>query len=190
MTDTNRHEILIVGGGSAGISVAARLRRLGQDDIAIIEPSDKHYYQPLWTLVGGGCAPAKETERDEAKLIPQGVRWIQDKACVVDPDRQVVETGSGQSIGYDFLVVAPGIQLDWGKIPGLTETLGINGVSSNYEYDLAPKTWEFMKDLKGGTAVFTMPSGHSSVLVLRKRARISLRIGGNSEVFSTISKSS
>ncbi len=159
MTNTNRHKILIVGGGSAGISVAARLRRLGQDDIAIIEPSDKHYYQPLWTLVGGGCAPAKETERDEAKLIPKGVRWIQDKACAVDPDRQVIETGSGQSIGYEFLVVAPGIQLDWGKIPGLTETLGINGVSSNYEYHLAPKTWEFMKDLKGGTAVFTMPSG-------------------------------
>lgn len=157
--DSSRHKILIIGGGAAGISVAARLRRVGQKDVAIIEPAEKHYYQPLWTLVGGGCAPKKESERDEARVIPRGVRWLKDRATEVDPEKQTVTLGSGQSIGYDYLVVAPGIQLDWDKIPGLRRTLGNNGVSSNYEYHLAPKMWGFLKALRRGTAVFTMPSG-------------------------------
>ena len=62
-------------------------------------------------------------------------------------------------VGYDYLVVAPGIQLDFGKVPGLTETLGQRGVSSNYRPDLPPRTWEFIRDLRGGTALFTMPAG-------------------------------
>jgi sulfide:quinone oxidoreductase len=160
MKEESRHyKILIIGGGNAGISIAARLRRARQDDLAIIEPSDKHYYQPLWTLVGGGCALAKETVRDQARVIPKGVHWIQERATDIDPNNQTVSISSGELIRYDYLVVAPGIQLDWDKIPGLSRTLGKDGVSSNYDYDLAPKTWEFLKDLRRGTALFTMPSG-------------------------------
>ncbi len=157
--ESSHYKILIIGGGNAGISIAARLRRARQDEVAIIEPSDKHYYQPLWTLVGGGCAPAKETVRDQAKVIPKGVHWIQERATDIDPNNQTVSISSGELIRYDYLVVAPGIQLDWDKIPGLSRTLGKDGVSSNYDYDLAPKTWEFLKDLRRGTALFTMPSG-------------------------------
>jgi sulfide:quinone oxidoreductase len=156
---SSHHRILIIGGGNAGISVAARLRRAGQDDVAIIEPSDTHYYQPLWTLVGGGCAPAKETARAQAKVMPKGVHWIKERSTDIDSNNQTVSLGSGNLIGYDYLVVSPGIQLDWDKIPGLSRTLGKDGVSSNYDYDLAPKTWEFLKGLRRGTAVFTMPSG-------------------------------
>lgn len=157
--NSGHHKILIIGGGSAGISVAARLRRAGQDDVAIVEPADKHYYQPLWTLVGGGCAPAEESVRNEARVMPKGVHWIKERAAEIDPERKTVTTGAGRSIGYDFLVVSPGIQLDWDRIPGVTGTLGKDGVSSNYEYDLAPKTWEFIRNLRGGTALFTMPAG-------------------------------
>lgn len=157
--ESSHHKTLIIGGGNAGISIAARLRRARQDDVAIIEPSDKHYYQPLWTLVGGGCAQAKETVRDQARVIPKGVHWIQERATDIDPNNQTVSISSGELIRYDYLVVAPGIQLDWDKIPGLSRTLGKDGVSSNYDYDLAPKTWEFLKDLRRGTALFTMPSG-------------------------------
>ncbi len=157
--ESSHYKTLIIGGGNAGISIAARLRRARQDDVAIIEPSDKHYYQPLWTLVGGGCAPAKETVRDQAKVIPKDVHWIQERATDIDPNNHTVSISSGELIRYDYLVVAPGIQLDWDKIPGLSHTLGKDGVSSNYDYDLAPKTWEFLKDLRRGTALFTMPSG-------------------------------
>jgi sulfide:quinone oxidoreductase len=154
-----RYKVLIIGGGTAGITVAARLRRAGVTDIAIVEPSSSHYYQPLFTVVGGGRAPASATVRPEASVMPKGVAWIRDAAASIDPAAQTVNTGSGRVLGYDYLVVAPGIQLDFGKIPGLAETLGQRGVSSNYRPDLPPRTWEFLRGLRGGTALFTMPAG-------------------------------
>lgn len=153
------HRIVIIGGGTAGITVAARLRRAGQDDIAVIEPSAMHYYQPLWTLVGAGRVGASTSERKEASVMPAGVRWLQDTAVAVDPKDRVVTTAAGITVSYDFLVVCPGIQSDWSKIPGLIPALGHHGVSSNYSFELAPKTWQFISALRGGTAVFTMPSG-------------------------------
>lgn len=155
----DHHEVLIVGGGTAGLTVAARLRRAGMADIAVLDPSANHYYQPLWTLVGGGRTAQRETVRPQAEVMPQGVRWIKDAAVGADPAAQTVTTESGQVLHYDYLVMAPGIQLDFDRLPGLTETAGKRGVSSNYRYDLAPQTWEFIRDLRGGTAVFTMPAG-------------------------------
>lgn len=156
---TAGHEVVIIGGGTAGITVAARLRRAGAADIAVIEPSDRHYYQPLWTLVGGGRAPVGATVRRQASVVPKGVRWIRQRAVGVDPQARTVRTGDGADIGYRYLVVAPGLQLDFDKVPGLTETLGRNGVSSNYRFDLAPRTWDLIRDTTAGTALFTMPPG-------------------------------
>jgi sulfide:quinone oxidoreductase len=154
-----RHEIVVIGGGNGGISVAARLcRALRSPDIAIIEPSDKHYYQPLWTLVGGGVFPKKRSEHSEASVIPPGATWIRDSVAEVQPDKDLLVLASGKTVGYDFLVVAPGIQIDWGKVKGLTESLGKDGVCSNYSYDYVNKTWEFIKGFKGGNAVFTHPA--------------------------------
>lgn len=158
MPTTTHHRVVIVGGGTAGITVAARLRR-SVDDVAVIEPSAKHYYQPLWTLVGAGIAKATATERTEGSVMPKDVTWIRDAAVGFDPDDNVVHTAAGDVVGYDALVVCPGIQLDWDRIPGVSDTLGHNGVSSNYTFDLAPKTWEFIRGATAGTAVFTMPSG-------------------------------
>ncbi|UQA58208.1 NAD(P)/FAD-dependent oxidoreductase [Polyangium aurulentum] len=157
--ELGRHRIVIIGGGTAGITVAARLRRSGQDDIAIIEPSDKHYYQPLWTLVGAGAAPADETVRSEAQLIPEGVRWIQDHATEIDPVAQTVGVKGGGRVGYDFLVVAPGIQLDWDKVPGMREALETDSVSTNYLFQYAPKTFRLIESFQGGVALFTQPPG-------------------------------
>ncbi|WP_298585202.1 FAD/NAD(P)-binding oxidoreductase [uncultured Kocuria sp.] len=153
------HKILIIGGGNAGLSVAARLRRAGQGDIGVLEPSDKHYYQPLWSLVGGGRAPQKESVREQSSVMPQGVAWIRDAAADIDPEAHLVTTASGARIGYDYLVVSPGIQLDWQKVPGMAEAVESPAASSNYRYDLAPKTWELIRGMRSGTAVFTMPSG-------------------------------
>lgn len=156
---TERHRVVIIGGGTAGISVAARLARAGQKDVALIEPSTHHYYQPLWTLVGAGEARVEDTLRDEARYIPRGVKWIQDWAEEVDPLARRVGTRGGKRIDYDFLVVAPGIQLDWGKVKGLREALEQRpNVSSNYDVRYAPRTWEMIRAFQGGTALFTHPA--------------------------------
>ncbi len=158
-TGTAHHKVVIIGGGNAGISVAARLRRkLKGLDVAIIDPAATHYYQPLWTLVGGGVFPKEKSARPEASVIPKGVAWIQDAVAEVRPDESAVVTSGGKRIEYDFLVAAPGMQLNWNAIPGLPEALGKNGVCSNYSYDTVDKTWEFIRTFQGGTAVFTQPS--------------------------------
>lgn len=154
-----RHQVVIVGGGSAGISVAARLhRRWRAVDIAVIEPSEQHYYQPLWTLVGAGEVPKERTVRPEGSVIPNGVTWIQEAVVGFEPTQNQVRTSSGRRVGYDFLVVAPGIQIDWAAVRGLPDTLGRDGVSSNWSYETADKTWDYIRDFKGGTAVFTLPN--------------------------------
>ena len=159
MSTTGKHQVLIVGGGTAGITVAARMLRKGYTDVAVIEPSDKHYYQPLWTLVGGGQANASSTERPEASVMPKDATWIRNAASVFDPENNTVTCVDGASYEYGVLVVCPGIQLDWNRTEGLEETLGRDGVSSNYRFDLAPRTWDFIRTLRSGTAVFTVPSG-------------------------------
>jgi sulfide:quinone oxidoreductase len=156
---TDKHQILIVGGGTAGITVAARLLRKGHTDVAVIEPSETHYYQALWTLVGGGQAKASTTARLEASVMPKQATWIKNAASAFDPDNNTVTCADGATYEYDVLIICPGIQLDWNRTEGLQDTLGRNGVSSNYRFDLAPRTWEFIRNTTSGTAVFMMPSG-------------------------------
>jgi sulfide:quinone oxidoreductase len=159
MNGTRKHEVLIIGGGTAGISVAARLRNAASPpDVAIIEPSTKHYYQPLWTLVGAGVFAKEQTERDEADYIPEGVTWIRDKVASFDPEHNTVTTAGGEVIEYEQLVVAAGIQLDWDKIPGLAGNVGKHGIVSNYAYETVDSTWEAIRKFEGGRALFTFPS--------------------------------
>jgi len=153
-----QHTIAIVGGGNAGISIAAQLLRKDSSlDIAIIDGAKKHYYQPAWTLVGGGEFNIKDTERDESTVIPEGATWIQQMVKEFQPETNTLSLADGTELGYDYLVVAPGIQLNWGDIKGLKETLGKNGVCSNYSFEIAPYTWECIQNTKGGKALFTNP---------------------------------
>ena len=157
--DTKKHQVLILGGGTAGITVAAQLHRKDKDlDIAIMEPSEKHYYQPAWTLVGAGAYNLKDTEKDEKDFIPKNTTWIKSYAEKVDADHNMVITRDGQKIAYDYLIVAVGIQLDWNATPGLKEGIGRNGICSNYSKDYAEYTFECIKNFKGGNALFTQPA--------------------------------
>ncbi|MCR9194805.1 MAG: bifunctional protein tyrosine phosphatase family protein/NAD(P)/FAD-dependent oxidoreductase [Hyphomonas sp.] len=152
------HDVVIIGGGAAGISTAASLLKRRKDlNIAIVEPRTEHYYQPGWTLVGGGVFKREQTERQMATLMPKGVQWIRAACAGFDPERNEVILEDGERIGYKVLVVAPGLKLNWDGIEGLKETLGKNGVTSNYLFDMAPYTWELIQSMKGGRALFTQP---------------------------------
>ncbi len=155
--DEKKQEVVIVGGGTAGITVAARLRKEGLG-VTIIEPSDKHYYQPLWTLVGAGIVRKKQTERDESGFIPSGAKWIKERVLEFEPEENSLTTNGGTKIKYDYLVVAAGIQIDWDKIRGLPEAIGKDGVCSNYSYKYVDSTWDSIRKLKAGIAIFTQPS--------------------------------
>ena len=154
-----KHQILIIGGGNAGISAASQLlRKQSGLDIAIVEPSEQHYYQPAWTLVGAGVYDIKDTERTEASVMPKGVTWIKERAQSFEPESNRVILGNGVVLTYDYLVVAPGIQINWDAVIGLKEAVGTNGVCSNYDFKQAPYTWECLKNAQGGNILFTNPN--------------------------------
>jgi sulfide:quinone oxidoreductase len=153
-----RYDIVVIGGGSAGIATAASiLRRRPGVSIAIVEPSEDHYYQPGFTMVGGGIFAAEATRRGEAGLIPEGAEWIRGAAASFDPANDRVTLADGRVIGYRALIVCPGLKLDWDAIPGLAAALGSDGVTSNYRYDLAPYTDRLVRRFRGGRALFTQP---------------------------------
>ncbi|SEA23664.1 bifunctional protein tyrosine phosphatase family protein/NAD(P)/FAD-dependent oxidoreductase [Rubrimonas cliftonensis] len=153
-----RHDVVIVGGGAGGISTAASLlKRNPKLDIAIVEPRAEHYYQPGWTLVGGGVFNRAETMRPMAEVMPAGVKWVRTAAAAFAPEKSQVVLEDGTRLGYRALVLSPGLHLDWDAIDGLRETLGANGVTSNYMFDLAPYTWELTQGLRSGRAIFTQP---------------------------------
>ncbi|PHN05910.1 NAD(P)/FAD-dependent oxidoreductase [Flavilitoribacter nigricans] len=155
------HEVLIIGGGSAGITVGAMLRnKPNPPAVTIVDPSDKHYYQPIWTLVGAGVFPKEVSERSEADYIPPGADWIKAAVSTFDPDNNSVQLSDGSTHTYDVLVVAAGIQIDWDATPGLKDSVGKpgTGVCSNYAFETVDSTFENIKNLKKGTAIFTHPS--------------------------------
>jgi sulfide:quinone oxidoreductase len=152
------HDVLIVGAGAAGIAVASSLlARSPGLDIAIIDPADVHYYQPGWTLVGAGVFEPAQTARTMASLLPRGVHWIKAAVAAFEPERNAVILEGCRVVKYQQLVICPGLMLDWHAIDGLAETLGRNGVTSNYRFDLAPYTWELVQKLRAGRAIFTQP---------------------------------
>lgn len=152
------YDVLIVGGGSAGIATAASLlkRRPGLD-IVVIEPRYKHFYQPGFTMVGGGIFEASQPQTLTENVMPKGVRWIHTAAAAFEPRYNQVILEDGSRLGYRQLVVASGLTLNWGAVEGLREGLGRNGVTSNYRFDYAPYTWELVQNLRSGRAIFTKP---------------------------------
>ena len=152
------HDVVIVGGGAGGIAVAASLlRRRPKLDVVIVEPSGTHYYQPGFTLVGAGIFTTEQLRRPTAALIPKGATWLQTSVTGFNPAANMVELGGGSRLRYRLLIVATGNRLDFDSIPGLSATLGKNGVTSNYRFDLAPYTWQLVSELAEGRALFTQP---------------------------------
>lgn len=155
------YKIVIVGGGTAGTTVAARLLRQQhnlKNDIAIVEPSDTHYYQPLWTLVGAGASKLKSSKKDMRSVIPKGAQWIKQSVTSFNPENNKITLSNETTIDYAYLVVCPGLQINWSQIKGLEENIGKNGVCSNYSPKYVTETWHQIASFKGGNAIFTHPN--------------------------------
>ncbi|MCC5919364.1 MAG: NAD(P)/FAD-dependent oxidoreductase [Cyclobacteriaceae bacterium] len=153
----NNYQVVIIGAGTGGITVAAQLKKKDKNlSIAIVDPAEYHYYQPAWTLVGAGTFKYEDTMRPMKDYIPKGVDWIQDKASGVDPENNELKTEKSGSLHYEYLVVAPGLVYDLDLLPGLKESLGKGVVCSNYTDP--EHTWEVIKNFKGGNAIFTQPT--------------------------------
>jgi len=153
------YDVIIIGGGAGGCSVAASLlNRRKNLNIAIIEPSEEHYYQPAWTLVGNGLWNIKDTMRPMRMAIPTRVEWLKSYVTTFEPQNNAVVLADGSRVEYEMLVVAPGLELHWEGIEGLVDTIGQNNVVSNYHKDLAPNTWEVVNRFTEGTALFTQPA--------------------------------
>ena len=159
MNHQRHHRIVVIGGGNAGLSVAGRLRRRGVDDVVVIEPREQHLFQPLFSHVAGGVARASMAVRPQASVMPKGVEWIPDAVSDLEPESATVILASGDRVTYDHLIVCPGIQLDWDRVPGLAASLSTPSVASHYEFDLVPKASRLLRDLRRGTVVFTQPAG-------------------------------
>ena len=153
-----RAKIVIIGGGAAGISMAARLkRRLQQPDITIIDPSDKHFYQPGFTLIGGGVYGKDDVWRPQQECMPSDVKWVKDVVTLVHPTLNKVDTARSGSFDYDFMVLAPGVKYDWSRIEGITyKTIGEGNAHTIYDWRGAQMTWPAMKEFaqKGGRGIF------------------------------------
>lgn len=153
------YKLVILGGGTAGISTANRM--LSEDkkltnDILIIEPRDEHYFQPGWPLVGSGEMKLESTRKPMSKVMPKGARWLKEAVENVDPVKREVKAGN-RVVKYDYLVVALGLELNYGAIEGAKESLGKNGVCTNYIYGLVDYTYETLQNVKTGNVVVTKP---------------------------------
>jgi len=152
------YDLVVIGAGAAGLATCASLLKRRQNlSICMVEPATEHYYQPGWTMVGAGVFTQDRTVRPMAALIPDCVAWERSAAAAFAPQDDRVILANGASLKYRVLILAPGLKLDWNAIPGLADTLGRNGVTSNYRFDLAPYTWQLVRGLHRGRALFTQP---------------------------------
>ncbi|WP_347059523.1 FAD/NAD(P)-binding oxidoreductase [Blastococcus sp. HT6-30] len=152
-----RSDVLIVGGGNAGISLAARLLRDGASDVAVVAPQPVHRYKPLLNYVGAGEATMADLERPMADVVPDGCTWIRDGVEAVDPAAMTLHTRGGRTLHCDTLVLCPGLVEDWEATPGLLQAYADGWVASTYVPGSTPQVWPRLSSVRGGSVVFTVP---------------------------------
>jgi sulfide:quinone oxidoreductase len=155
--------IIIIGAGAAGTGIANRLtQRLEGAQITIIDPRPEHLYQPGLSLVAAGLKPASYVVSRTTDWLPRGVTLIAEAAAAIDPEARTVATAGGQTLSYDFLIVAPGLVLDHDAIEGFSlDMVGSNGIGALYAgAEYAARTWQAAKAFTetGGVAVMTRPA--------------------------------
>lgn len=153
----HQDDVIVVGSGNAGISLAARLLRDGFERVTLVAPDATHRYRPLLNYVGGGEASMAALERPTAEVVPAGCAWVQDAVVAVDPDARTVTTAGGRVLGYGTLVLCPGMTEDWAATPGLREAYDAGCAVSTYVPATAARVWERVCAVRAGEVLFTVP---------------------------------
>jgi sulfide:quinone oxidoreductase len=161
MSTPQRHDVLIIGGGNAGLSLAGRLRRDGCRDVAVVEPASVHHYRPMLSYVAAGTATLDELRRPQDEVVPAGVHRYADHVVRVDPGRSVVHLADGTELGYGDLAVCPGSQVDWDAVPGSRAAVATPHAATSYLPELAERTWTMLSALTAGRAVFAIADRHT-----------------------------
>lgn len=152
------HDVVVVGGGNAGISLAARLRKIGARDVAVVAPDQPHLYRPMLNYVAGGQASMSELTRPAAAVVPRGCTWLRHRAVAVHGEDREVELDTGERVGYGDLVLAPGLEEDLDAIPGLSQAMGAGWSTTAHLHSTAEATWEAVRGMTRGRVVFTVPA--------------------------------
>ncbi|MCB7137461.1 NAD(P)/FAD-dependent oxidoreductase [Cellulosimicrobium marinum] len=160
MASPPTHDVLVIGGGNAGLSLAGRVRRDGCRDVAVIEPRDVHLYRPLLSYVASGMATLDDLTRPQEDVLPQGVRRYASAVVAVDAERSVVRLADGTELGYGDLAVCPGSEVDWDAVPGAEEAVAGPYASTSYLPEHAADTWAMLSSLTSGRAVFVLADRH------------------------------
>ncbi|KAK0631572.1 hypothetical protein B0T14DRAFT_416292 [Immersiella caudata] len=163
-TPSHSHKVVLIGGGTAGMTIAHQLLLTGkftQDDLAIIDPSEHHHYQPGWTLVGGGLKRREDLCHHLPSLLDPKLKLYPASVSSLSPSNNSVTLSNGSTVGYEHLVVAPGISINYGAIKGLPEALADreSSVSTIYGYETCGKVFSTLERFQKGQAIFTQPAG-------------------------------
>jgi NADH:ubiquinone reductase (H+-translocating) len=121
-TGAARPRVVVIGGGFGGLAAVRALRK-APVDITLVDDHAYNTFQPLlYQVATAGLNPGDITFFLRSLSARQSnVRFYKGQVVKIDPDRQTVATDTGQTLAYDYLVVASGVTTNWFGIPGAEE---------------------------------------------------------------------
>ncbi len=149
-------KLVILGAGTAGTMAANRLARMlnmNEWQITMVDQDPVHYYQPGYLFLPFGINTEKQIVKPKRSFVPRGARWIQAAVEAIEPDRKQVRLGSGETLEYDFLIIATGTDIHPEETPGLAEHEWGKSIHTFYSFEGAVALTRHLSSWEGGRLV-------------------------------------
>ncbi len=146
--------LLILGAGTAGTMVANKMRtRLPESwTITVVDPEEKHLYQPDLIFLPFGRVRADRMERPRRTTLGRGIEWIQEAVDRIDPDKRQIVLGES-TLDYDLLVIATGSHIRPEETPGILGDHWYQSVFDFYTLKGALELRSALSAFEGGRVV-------------------------------------